>query len=214
MLADEGGQIAEAHSVSAGLDYPGVGPEHAHLRDIGRVRYEAVTDDQALAAFRELARLEGIIPALEPSHAVAWLLDDGTRRRTGPATNQGPATSSTSPAGVRGSGEGSAGYDLLTLSGRGTRTWPRWSHDWPMTERTTGDPVASERESEQATGDASIAAAFAAARERGRAAVMPYMMGGFPTRAPRSRSPTPTPMPGRTWSSSGSPTRTRSRTAR
>ena len=116
VLADEEGQIAEAHSVSAGLDYPGVGPEHAHLRDIGRVRYEAVTDDQALAAFRELARLEGIIPALEPSHAVAWLLDNS------PATaNQGPATSSASPAGVRGSGEGSAGYDLLTLSGRGDK---------------------------------------------------------------------------------------------
>ncbi len=69
VLADEDGQILEAHSVSAGLDYPGVGPQHAHLRDTGRVRYEAVTDDEALSAFRELARLEGIIPALEPSHA-------------------------------------------------------------------------------------------------------------------------------------------------
>jgi tryptophan synthase beta chain len=74
VLADEGGQILEAHSVSAGLDYPGVGPEHAQLRDSGRARYEAVTDAKALAAFRELARLEGIIPALEPAHAIAWLL--------------------------------------------------------------------------------------------------------------------------------------------
>ena len=73
VLADDDGQILEAHSVSAGLDYPGVGPQHAHLRDTGRVRYEAVTDDEALSAFRELARLEGIIPALEPSHAIAWL---------------------------------------------------------------------------------------------------------------------------------------------
>jgi tryptophan synthase beta chain len=115
VLADEDGQILEAHSVSAGLDYPGVGPEHAHLRDIGRVRYLAVTDERALSAFRELARLEGIIPALEPSHAIAWLLDEN------PAT-QIPATSSASP-GVRGAAEGAQGadYDLLTLSGRGDK---------------------------------------------------------------------------------------------
>jgi tryptophan synthase beta chain len=74
VLADEDGQILEAHSVSAGLDYPGSGPEHAHLRDIGRARYVAVTDDQALDAFCEVARLEGIIPALESSHALAWAL--------------------------------------------------------------------------------------------------------------------------------------------
>jgi tryptophan synthase beta chain len=75
VLQDEDGQIIEAHSISAGLDYPGVGPEHAHLRDTGRVRYEAVTDDAALRAFRELSRLEGIIPALEPAHAIAWVLE-------------------------------------------------------------------------------------------------------------------------------------------
>src|SRR5204862_4996418 len=74
VLADDDGQILEAHSISAGLDYPGVGPEHAHLRDSGRARYEAVTDADALRAFRELARLEGILPALEPAHAIAWLL--------------------------------------------------------------------------------------------------------------------------------------------
>jgi tryptophan synthase beta chain len=74
VLADAEGQILEAHSVSAGLDYPGVGPEHAHLRDTGRARYVAVTDSDALYAFRELARLEGIVPALEPAHAIAWLL--------------------------------------------------------------------------------------------------------------------------------------------
>jgi tryptophan synthase beta chain len=75
ILQDEDGQIIEAHSVSAGLDYPGVGPEHAHLRDTGRVRYVAVTDVAALRAFRELSRLEGIIPALEPAHAIAWVLE-------------------------------------------------------------------------------------------------------------------------------------------
>ncbi len=115
VLADEDGQILEAHSVSAGLDYPGVGPEHAHLRDIGRVRYEAVTDDEALRAFRELAKLEGIIPALEPSHAMAWLL------RNPANANPSRATSSASPAGVRGSAEGPAAYDLMTLSGRGDK---------------------------------------------------------------------------------------------
>jgi tryptophan synthase beta chain len=94
VLADEEGQILEAHSVSAGLDYPGVGPEHAHLRDSGRARYVAVADERALAAFGELARLEGIIPALEPSHAIAWLLED------------------------EGGGEG---YDILCLSGRGDK---------------------------------------------------------------------------------------------
>jgi tryptophan synthase beta chain len=74
IMQDEEGQITEAHSISAGLDYPGVGPEHAWLRDSGRARYEAVTDDQALAAFGRLAELEGIIPALESAHAVAWVL--------------------------------------------------------------------------------------------------------------------------------------------
>jgi tryptophan synthase beta chain len=94
VLQDEDGQILEAHSISAGLDYPGSGPEHAQLRDTGRVRYEAVTDDEAVAAFRELSRLEGIIPALEPAHALAWLL-----------ANPG----------------GRDGLDLLTLSGRGDK---------------------------------------------------------------------------------------------
>ena len=94
VLQDEDGQILEAHSVSAGLDYPGVGPEHAFLRDSGRVRYESVTDAEALAAFRELSRLEGIIPALEPAHAIAWLLRE-------PAPEDG--------------------FTLLTLSGRGDK---------------------------------------------------------------------------------------------
>jgi len=74
LLQDADGQVQPAHSVSAGLDYPGVGPEHAYLRDRGRVLYEAVTDHQALTAFAALARLEGIVPALESAHAVAWVL--------------------------------------------------------------------------------------------------------------------------------------------
>ena len=71
LLQDDDGQITEAHSISAGLDYPGIGPEHAWLRDIGRVDYTSVTDSEALAAFQLLCRTEGIIPALEPSHAIA-----------------------------------------------------------------------------------------------------------------------------------------------
>jgi tryptophan synthase beta chain len=71
LLQDEDGQIAEAHSISAGLDYPGIGPEHAWLKEIGRVDYTAVTDAEALDAFQLLCRTEGIIPALEPSHAIA-----------------------------------------------------------------------------------------------------------------------------------------------
>ena len=94
VLQDEDGQILEAHSISAGLDYPGVGPEHAHLRDTGRVQYVSVTDDDAVAAFKELSRLEGIIPALEPSHAIAWVL-----------ANPAPAEDVT----------------LVTLSGRGDK---------------------------------------------------------------------------------------------
>jgi tryptophan synthase beta chain len=93
IIADEEGQILEAHSISAGLDYPGVGPEHAYLRDSGRATYVGVTDEQALAAFQELSRLEGIIPALESSHAVAWLLEN----------------------------PGEGGFDVLCLSGRGDK---------------------------------------------------------------------------------------------
>jgi tryptophan synthase beta chain len=94
VLADADGQILEAHSVSAGLDYPGVGPEHAYLRDTGRARYFAVTDEAALRAFRELGLLEGILPALEPAHAIAWLLADDSAVE---------------------------GYEILTLSGRGDK---------------------------------------------------------------------------------------------
>jgi tryptophan synthase beta chain len=92
LMQDEDGQILEAHSISAGLDYPGSGPEHAWLRDQGRARYLAIDDRQALAAFARTARLEGIIPALESSHAIAWALE-----------NPGP------------------GPDLICLSGRGDK---------------------------------------------------------------------------------------------
>ncbi|MGH2907284.1 MAG: pyridoxal-phosphate dependent enzyme, partial [Solirubrobacterales bacterium] len=92
VLQSEDGQILEAHSISAGLDYPGVGPEHSYLRDIGRVRYVSATDAEALEALQLLCKLEGIIPALESSHALAWLLAN--------------------PGGD---------LDILTLSGRGDK---------------------------------------------------------------------------------------------
>jgi len=94
IMQDDDGQVTEAHSVSAGLDYPGSGPEHAHLRDSGRAKYVAVTDDDALAAFRLVTRLEGIIPALETSHALHYALhEDG----------------------------GASTLDLICLSGRGDK---------------------------------------------------------------------------------------------
>jgi tryptophan synthase beta chain len=75
LLMDDDGQITEAHSISAGLDYPGIGPEHSWLNDIGRVQYLSATDDEALSAFQLLSKLEGIIPALEPAHAIAKVIE-------------------------------------------------------------------------------------------------------------------------------------------
>jgi tryptophan synthase beta chain len=83
LLQDADGQVQPAHSISAGLDYPGVGPEHAFLKDVGRVLYQTVTDSQALEAFAALARLEGIVPALESAHAVAWARHAKQRWRPG-----------------------------------------------------------------------------------------------------------------------------------
>jgi tryptophan synthase beta chain len=73
LLQDDDGQVTEAHSISAGLDYPGVGPEHSYFKDMGRAEYYSVTDAEALTAFQLLSQLEGIIPALETSHAIAYL---------------------------------------------------------------------------------------------------------------------------------------------
>ena len=78
-LQDEDGQILEAHSISAGLDYPGVGPEHAQLAAVGRADYESATDDEAIAGFQLLAVTEGIVPALEPAHAIGWLAREAGR---------------------------------------------------------------------------------------------------------------------------------------
>lgn len=82
LMQDENGQVSATHSVSAGLDYPGVGPEHAHLHKIGRVEYTAVNDEEALSAFHDLCRYEGIIPALESSHALAWAIKNAPKMNT------------------------------------------------------------------------------------------------------------------------------------
>ncbi len=102
VLQDADGQIRETHSISAGLDYPGVGPEHCFLADSGRARYVGVTDDQALEAFQLLARTEGILPALESSHALAWLSASRAEQRDGPV--------------------------LVNLSGRGDKDMPTVLH--------------------------------------------------------------------------------------
>jgi tryptophan synthase beta chain len=78
-LQDEDGQIIETHSISAGLDYPGVGPEHAELAAAGRAEYHDATDDEAVAGFQLLAATEGIVPALEPAHAIGWLAREAGR---------------------------------------------------------------------------------------------------------------------------------------
>ena len=83
LLQDEEGQVLEAHSISAGLDYPGVGPEHAYLASIGRARYATAADPEVLDALQLLSRTEGIIPALEPAHALAWV-----RARPGPRNSR------------------------------------------------------------------------------------------------------------------------------
>ena len=86
LIQDEAGQILEAESISAGLDYPGIGPEHAHLADLGRARYEAAGDRSVLDAFQLLARMEGILPALESAHALAWVVDATGRGEIAPGS--------------------------------------------------------------------------------------------------------------------------------
>lgn len=114
VLQDEVGQIQEAHSISAGLDYPSVGPEHAYLKDRGRVQYTSVTDHEALAAFRLLAEWEGIIPALESAHALAFVLK-GTAAGV---TEIGDEPPGEDPSGVELPGEGPV---VVNLSGRGDK---------------------------------------------------------------------------------------------
>ena len=112
IMQDKDGQIKEAHSISAGLDYPGVGPEHAYLKDVGRAEYVAVTDQEAVQAFKDLTRLEGIIPALESSHALAYakkLVRNLGRKRSGKRDAKNLQQSKRSP------------IIVVNLSGRGDK---------------------------------------------------------------------------------------------
>jgi tryptophan synthase beta chain len=111
-LQDEAGQILEAHSISAGLDYPGVGPEHASLAASGRAEYPSATDDEAIAGFQLLSATEGIVPALEPAHAIGWLA-----REAGHSVPTGSTV-------------------LVTLSGRGDKDAAY------VAERLTGEALA------------------------------------------------------------------------
>jgi tryptophan synthase beta chain len=104
-MQDDDGQTIESHSISAGLDYPGVGPEHSYLADIGRVSYEPITDSEAMDAFRLLCRTEGIIPAIESSHALAGAIKVGQRL----AAEEG------------GEGKASDKIVIVNLSGRGDK---------------------------------------------------------------------------------------------
>ncbi len=193
VMQDEEGQIVEAHSISAGLDYPGTGPQHAHLRDSGRARYEAVTDTQALAAFREVSRLEGIIPALGDCPC----------------------------AGLDTCPERTASWTSCACPGAATRISPRCSRASEgrfagAAAIGAGHPAGRRLARVSATATAGIdriAQAFAASGKR--AALMPYLMGGYPDargvgadRGGVRSGPAPT------CSSWASPTPTRSPTAR
>ena len=129
LLQDADGQVAPAHSVSAGLDYPGVGPEHSWLRDTGRVRYDSATDGEALDAFQALCRLEGIIPALETAHALAGAMVLG--RELGPE-----------------------GTILVNLSGRGDKDMHTAAEWFGLVDDVVEDEMVPPGTSEEpATGD-------------------------------------------------------------
>jgi tryptophan synthase beta chain len=125
LLQDAWGQVAEAHSVSAGLDYPGVGPEHSWLKDSGRAKYAAATDNEALAAFKTLAELEGIIPALESAHAVAYALRGpcGAAATAPSPSSTGRLTidDSVTPFGPGGTRFAEGDLVIVNLSGRGDK---------------------------------------------------------------------------------------------
>ncbi len=207
LLQDAWGQVAEAHSISAGLDYPGVGPEHSWLKDSGRAAYAAATDDEALAAFRTLAELEGIIPALESAHAVAYVLrGPSDTEPTAPSPSQTgrftiPGEAEFDPAATR-----FARGDLVivNLSGRGdkdvyeagarlgaavmsVRKLPHPpqepEHKPPTTPvddpASAADPVETAARRPAGRLAPRLARAFSKPRAQ-RAALIPYLTGGHP----------------------------------
>ena len=153
LMQDDDGQTIESHSISAGLDYPGVGPEHAYLADIGRVHYEPITDTEAMDAFSLLCRTEGIIPAIESSHALAGVLKIAARKIAAGA-DAGGNHHHREPLGPR-------------RQGRGNRRRMVQTHR----HRSEGCQVSHVSKS---------AAAIAAARAEGRPALICYLPAGFP----------------------------------
>ena len=171
VIADEEGQILEAHSVSAGLDYPGVGPEHAHLRDTGRASYVAITDEQALAALRRALAAGGDHPGagvLARDRLAAGEPGAGRVRRPLPLRprRQGPGRGRGADERVPGAG---LGRQAELMGGNPSNP-------------DLGEPELLAAPTLRSRGEARIAAAFDAARSEGRAALMPYMMAGFPDR--------------------------------
>ena len=159
VLQDEEGQITEPYSISAGLDYPGIGPEHAYLKDTGRAEYRAVTDDEAMQALRLLSRTEGIIPAIESAHALAGALELG--RELGPD-----------------------GLLLVNLSGRGDKdmdTAARYFGLYDDATRGDADAVSAEIEGTRERNIQLLSDTLAAAKAEGRAALVGYLPAGFPT---------------------------------
>ena len=155
LLQDEEGQIVEAHSISAGLDYPGIGPEHAHLAEVGRATYEQANDEEVLRAFSLLARTEGIIPALESAHALAWV--------------------------VPRSGRGSAGWldgagHLVGPGGQGCRPGARLA--WPGPVTVTSLRPQSRADAATRPASTSLEASLRARRDGGAKLLVPYVMAG------------------------------------
>jgi tryptophan synthase beta chain len=124
LMQDDDGQTIESHSISAGLDYPGVGPEHSYLADIGRVSYEPITDSEAMEAFRLLCRTEGIIPAIESSHALAGAIKVGQRL----ASEAGPAGASDKIV-------------IVNLSGRGDKDVATAAEWFDLLEKDSAEAV-------------------------------------------------------------------------
>ena len=162
VLQDEEGQITEPYSISAGLDYPGIGPEHAYLKDSGRGEYRAVTDDAAMQALRLLSRTEGIIPAIESAHALAGALEVG--RELGPD-----------------------GLIVVNLSGRGDKDMDTAARYFGLYD-TDAEVAADDADTAEIEGDAEVSGniqllreTLAAAKAEDRAALIAYLPAGFPT---------------------------------
>ena len=159
LLMDDDGQIPDAHSISAGLDYPGIGPEHSWLHEAGRVNYLTATDDEALDAFKLLSRLEGIIPALESSHALAKVVELAPKRPEG-SSDGGQHVRPRRQGPCRGGGD--FGGEEVMIASCGIRTRGRAARIWNSIMTTRLDTR------------------FAELKQQGRSAFVTFLMAGDP----------------------------------